>query len=92
MTEQPALPASTVPYAVVEQFIEAIGLVPSDMPQKIEITAQGILVTCGFTVEGRPFSKTLPDGSESLLLYLRFFGLEREDAGEPEIDSTPVEE
>lgn len=70
--------STPVPYSAVETFLDAIGLTDADMPQKIEITAQGILVTCGFTVEGRPFSKTLPnDEGESLLLYYRAFAIER---------------
>jgi hypothetical protein len=74
--------STAVPYSLIETFLDGIGLTDSDMPQKIEITAQGILVTCGFTVEGRPFSKTLPDGTESLLLYYRVFPIERPAAEE----------
>lgn len=75
--------SSPVPYSVIETFLEGIGLTENDMPQKIEITAGGILVTCGFTVEGRPFSKTLPDGNESLLMYYRVFEIERPAPEEP---------
>lgn len=71
--------SNPVPYSVIETFLEGIGLTESDLPQKIEITAQGILVTCGFTVEGRPFTKTLPnEEGESLLMYYRAFEIERE--------------
>lgn len=78
--------SNAVPYSAVETFLDAIGLTDADMPQKIEITANGILVTCGFTVEGRPFSKTLPDGTESLLLYYKAFPIER-----PATDELPHE-
>jgi len=70
--------STPVPYSVIETFLEGIGLTEEDMPQKIEITAGGILVTCGFTVEGRPFTKTLPNNEgESLLMYYRAFEIER---------------
>jgi hypothetical protein len=90
--------STPVPYSVVEAFLEGIGLTEEDMPQKIEITAGGILVTCGFTVEGRPFTKTLPNGDgESLLLYYRAFEIEREHVEDHEHDENgnhlePVED